>query len=303
MTVENYEPQALGALHDALENLLRRTPLTERLADDPLQFPHGYASRRDREIVGWLAAGLAYGRRDYFQPVLRSIFQRMGNRPWLFIKKMRLPSETTYFDDLLYRFNNGRDLAAVMAVLQEIYTGWPSLESYFRHFMPEPEADTVLPALQGALADMRRRLTLILGKYPDLDRHVRNPFFLLPDAGGPGPCKRPLMFLRWMVRRESPDLGLWTSFSPARLVVPLDTHLFRVSRRLGLTDRRRPDRQASLEITAFFRRLCPADPVRYDFPLMLFGAETCTVEPSCARITAKGACPLGPFCRRSPDTG
>jgi len=296
MTGDDGESHSLAMLRDALEDLSRRTPLAGRLAGDPLQFVHHHTGRKDREIVGWLSAGLAYGRRDLFRPILRTVFQRMGNRPWLFVKKMRLPDESAYFDDLVYRFNKGRDLAAVMAVLQEIYAGWPSLESYFGHFMPSREPDTILPALAGALTDMRRRLTRLLARHPDLAQNVRNPLFLLPDPAGPGTCKRPLMFLRWMVRREPPDLGLWRSFSPARLVVPLDTHLFRVCRRLGLTERRRPDRQAALEITAFFRRLCPEDPVRYDFPLMLFGAETCTTRPACRDSAV--ACPLGPYCRR-----
>ena len=90
---------------------------------------------------------------------------------------------------------------------------------------------------------------------------------LLPSPADGSACKRLNLFLRWMVRKDAVDPGPWTSVPGAKLVVPLDTHMFRIARGLGLTPRRQADLKIALEITAGFRAIRPDDPVRYDFSL------------------------------------
>jgi uncharacterized protein (TIGR02757 family) len=97
--------------------------------------------------------------------------------------------------------------------------------------------------------------------------------FLLPSPESGSACKRSHLFLRWMIRTEGFDLGLWTGgrFTPARLLLPMDVHLHRISRRIGLTRRKAADLAASREATGWLRRISPADPVAYDWPLSRLG--------------------------------
>lgn len=286
-----------SALRDALDVLLRDTPVPEVSRDDPVQFPRRYPNRKDREITGWISAALAYGRRDLFLPVLQRVFAPMGNRPYLFIKHFSPERDALYFRDIRYRFNNGWDLAAIMLVLRDLYAEYDDLESFFLSF-DVSGADTILPMVSGALGAMRDRLAASLRHHPGIEANGRNPWFLLPDPAGTSPLKRPLMFCRWMVRDLPPDMGVWPRISRSRLVYPLDVHIFRFARRLGLTRRRSPSLAAALEITRYFRRLAPADPLRYDFPLIALGAGHCPAgETSCPIHTATG-CPLAPFCNR-----
>jgi uncharacterized protein (TIGR02757 family) len=95
--------------------------------------------------------------------------------------------------------------------------------------------------------------------------------FYFPSPTDGSPCKRLNLFLRWMVRREGVDLGLWRTIAPARLVIPLDAHVFTIARRVGLTRYRSPGWRMALDITERLRRLDPHDPVKYDFALHRMG--------------------------------
>ncbi len=118
--------------------------------------------------------------------------------------------------------------------------------------------------------------------------------FLFPDPCKGSACKRHNLFLRWVVRAgDGVDLGIWTVLSPAKLVVPVDTHMARLGRYLRLTARNAVDGRMAEEITDAFRAVSPEDPVRFDFALTRIGIlKDCTVT---SRGTC-GACPLGPAC-------
>ena len=117
-------------------------------------------------------------------------------------------------------------------------------------------------------------------------------FFPRPSAGSG--CKRLNLFLRWMVRHDALDLGVWTRVSPAHLVVPLDTHVIRVGRCLRLTRYTSPGWPMALDITSSLRRLDPVDPVKYDFALCHLGMmNACGFN----RPQRDAHCPLGGMCR------
>jgi uncharacterized protein (TIGR02757 family) len=113
-------------------------------------------------------------------------------------------------------------------------------------------------------------------------------FFSRPSSGGA--CKRLNLFLRWVVRRDAVDLGLWSSVWPAQLIVPLDTHIIRVGRCLGLTRRVSPGWKMAVDITATLRRLAPEDPVRYDFAM-------CHMMGAAASAPHERAVPAARVCR------
>ena len=136
-------------------------------------------------------------------------------------------------------------------------------------------------SLQEPFLDGYRKSGSVLEGLHSLISYLRslNPYrsygydFLLgkPPQGSTSPYKRWNMFLRWMVRKEYPDLGLWEGVNPAHLIIPLDTHTFHTAKRLGLLQRKSYDLKAAIELTEALKKFDPNDPVRYDFALYRIG--------------------------------
>jgi uncharacterized protein (TIGR02757 family) len=168
------------------------------------------------------------------------------------------------FSGYYYRFQNSRDVAEFFVTLARLKRR-ASLESLF---MAGYASESDVIAGIGNVIDAMRDIN---------DYRSRGYEFLIgrrvlrPKGGSP--LKRWLMFLRWMVRHDAVDMGLWKAVDPARLVMPLDTHTFNVSKKLGLLQRRTYDLQAAIELTETLRTMHPEDPLRYDFALYRIGQE------------------------------
>lgn len=285
-------------LREALEKLVLQSSRETWVNDDPVACLQRFRNRRDLEIAGWLAAGLAYGRRELFIPVLHRLFELIGNRPLIFLRYFQLDRDGPLFEELRYRFNNGWDLAFSLAVLQQVYREHRDLQDFFLNWR-EPGQPPDVALLTGPLRQLRQWLGSLLIRYPELAKKTRNPWYLYPDPAAGSCMKRTCLFLRWMVRSRPPDTGLWRDVPPDGLVIPLDVHVLRISRQLGLTGRKNPSLDTAREITAVFRRLSPGDPLRYDFPLAALGAGICPAgEGPCRHISGPGTCPLASLCRR-----
>jgi uncharacterized protein (TIGR02757 family) len=252
-----------GALREPLERLYREFDYGARLARDAIEFPLRYAVPDDRELVALLTACLAYGRVDLFGRALEGVLRVMGPSPARFVREFDARAQAHAFDAFLYRFNRPRDVVAFCAAAREVLARYGSLEKCFAAGDHDP-AGPIGPALERfARAFLEADVRDVFPRRR-LSRGFRH-LFPLPSAGGP--CKRLHLYLRWMVRRERPDFGLWTSVSPARLLMPIDTHVENMSRAIGLTRRRSRTWKMAEEITARLARLDPADPVKYDFAL------------------------------------
>jgi uncharacterized protein (TIGR02757 family) len=218
-----------------------------------------------------------------FKPVVASVLAAMGPSPARFAEAFARAPDPGAFAGFLYRFNRPADLAALAAAAGEVRRRHGGLGVRFAALFRE--AGGGAPALRPALA----RFAAELREAPPVARLLRGRGgrglrHLLPDPAGPGASKRWNLYLRWMVRGpDGVDLGIWAGVPPSALVVPLDTHVHRVSRALGLTVRRDASWRTAEEITASLRRIDPLDPVRYDFALCHMGMS--------------GLCPA----RRDPD--
>jgi uncharacterized protein (TIGR02757 family) len=252
-----------GALREPLERLYREFDYGARVARDAIEFPLRYSSPADREIVALLTACLAYGRVDLFGRALQGVLGAMGPSPAAFVREFDPGRDAAVFATFIYRFNRPRDLVAFCVAARDLLGRYGTLEKCFVAGDDEPDGP-IGPALERFA---RAFLEADVGEiFPRgrLSRGFRH-LFPLPSVGGP--CKRLHLFLRWMVRREPPDFGLWTSLSPARLLMPIDTHVENMSRAIGLTQRRSRTWKMAEEITARLARIDPADPVKYDFAL------------------------------------
>ncbi len=250
-------------LREPLERLYREFDYGARVGRDALQFPLRYTDPRDREIVALLTACLAYGRVDLFGRELERALRAMGPSPFGFVSDFAPARDARAFDGFRYRFNRPRDLVAFCLAAREILARYGTLEKCFAAGDPDGRGP-IGPALERfarAFLDADLSEVFPRGRRSRGYRHL----FPLPSAGGP--CKRLHLFLRWMVRREPPDFGLWTGLSPARLLIPVDTHVENIARAIGLTRRRSRTWKMAEEITARLAAIDPADPVKYDFAL------------------------------------
>jgi len=252
-----------GALREPLEQLYREFDYAARVERDAIRFPLRYTDPRDREVVALLTACLAYGRVDLFARELERVLTEMGPSPAEFVTRFDPARDGEAFARFRYRFNRPRDIVAFCVAVRDTLTRHGTLEKCFLAG-DSNSGGPIGPALERFV---RGFLDADLGRvFPRgrLSRGYRH-LFPLPSAGGP--CKRLHLFLRWMVRRESPDFGLWTSVSPARLLMPVDTHVENMSRSIGLTRRRSRNWRMAEEITASLAAIDPGDPVKYDFAL------------------------------------
>lgn len=287
-------PRRAEAIRPALDRFVAGFDAAARLGFDPVELPRRYPDPADAEVAGLLAASLAYGRADLFKPRLEGILGAMGPRPAAFAEAFARAPDPRAFAGFRYRFNRPLDVAALVAAAGFLRARHGSLGARFAALHAE-EAGGGQP-VRRALARFARELREAPPVGPLLrHRGRRGLLHLLPDAGGAGACKRWNLYLRWMVRGpDAVDLGLWGGVSRAALVVPLDTHLARIGRCLGLTARRDLSWRTAEEITRSLRLLDPADPVRYDFALCHLGMSgACPARPGPERCRV---CPLAGVC-------
>lgn len=253
----------IARLRAPLERLYREFDWPSRIEKDAIQFPLRYPDPLDREVVALLTACLAYGRVDLFAPWVEWILRRMEPSPSRFILGFDPEKDAQRFAGFHYRFNRPRDIAAFCLACQRLLIRHGSLRACFLSgYSPEdPDVGSALERFAREFLAQDLRPIFRTGRLSRGYRHL----FPLPSRGGP--CKRLHLFLRWMVRREPPDFGLWPEVPPSKLLMPVDTHVENMSRAIGLTRRRSRNWRMVEEITERLRLLDPHDPVKYDFSL------------------------------------
>jgi len=265
----------------------------QHLANDPLSFCHRYSDPADREIAAVIASAFAYGGIKIILRTLESIFSELGTSPRSYVENFSPVRSLKAFSGFKHRFNDGRDLVALLWGTRLMIEVAGSINAYFLRFH-DPAAKDVTAALNGYTSAV-----LALDYRPVFGSTVAPAGsyfpFLFPAPAAGSACKRLCMFLRWVVRpADGIDLGIWRGVSPSQLVIPVDTHISRICSYLGFTGRASADWRMAQEITTALRRLDPADPVKYDFSLAHLGiSEGCTgADPlRCISCAIKGICP------------
>ncbi len=284
-------PQDVPALAERLRDL-EETWRGRRLDSDPLLFPHRYARPEDRETAAFLASSLAFGRVASINASLERLFAALGADPAAVLR--RSGGEVPGLDGFVHRWVDAGSLQPFLRAVGNTLREEGSLRALFES--GDEGGTDYVPALDRFFSVLRERTGVTPGE------RTRGLRFLLPSPAEGGACKRAHLFLRWMVRSGDVDLGLWQGgrFSPARLLLPMDTHVHRISRYLGLTARPTADLRAAREATGWLSRIDPLDPVRFDWSLSRLGIlAECVRDPHRSRC---GECAVRPVCRAaSPD--
>lgn len=246
------------------------------LDSDPLMFPHRYSSTRDKEIVGLISAVLAYGQVKIIQSSIEKILKIMGASPYKFTMDF-LPSRDSHlFNGFKHRFNDGKDVSALIYYMRQMIEQSGSIGNFFA-LGYSPEHKNIKEALTSFTMRALSLSTDGLYKNKTLPKNAGVKFFFSSPAGG-STCKRLNLYLRWMVRSDSHlpkdkqiDFGIWKKISPSKLVIPVDTHIARLSKNLGLTNKKTTNWKMAEEITEELKKIDPADPVKYDFAICRLG--------------------------------
>ena len=251
-----------------LDELVAKNNTEAFIKDDPVQFPHRYSEKRDIEIVAFLVATIAWGNRKMILNNANRMLEIMGRSPYDYV--MSGGWEKLDADKCVHRTFFGRDLKYYCKGMREIYNRTNKTNKTDR----TNRINTLEYVFYNEEHDVWRGIQnfrdLMAEANGGTSKHISNPSCCEPKKGSA--CKRLHMALRWLVRNDGiVDLGIWNRLSPKDLMIPLDVHVARVSRDLGLIDRKSNDRQTVEMLTAKLREFDSEDPVKYDFAL--FGVE------------------------------
>jgi uncharacterized protein (TIGR02757 family) len=240
-----------------IDKLVEQYETLDFIKDDPIQFPHRYTDKKDIEISGFISSLVAYGQRKVFIKKLDTLFDIAQNEPYNFI----LNFEPKMLGDFNYRFGKPEDFAQIFMILRQLYERDGGLEELFKYGYENSNKNNMFIPICDYF-------------YSRFQINSQGTKFMIPDPKKGGAMKRMCMFLRWMIRQGVVDFGIWNFMPTSELLIPLDTHVARLSREMGLLTRNANDFKSVLEITANLRKLDPQDPIKYDFALFGYGVQS-----------------------------
>jgi uncharacterized protein (TIGR02757 family) len=233
-----------------------------QISPDPLQFLHLYKDERDIEVMGFIASVFAYGNVIQIINTLNKFIHLSGNKPYNFILDY---SNSNVKQSIIHRFYTAKDINHLFLLLSKAYREYGSLKTLFLRFY-NPDSRNLKEAISGFSNHF-------ISNYKKSNKNGISLgikfMFPLPELGSA--CKRMNLFLRWMVRKDELDFGLWKEIPANKLVIPVDTHVAKISRSLKLTATKNISWKMAEEITEKLKKIDPVDPVKYDFAICHIG--------------------------------
>jgi len=242
---------------DKFEELYSKYNKRKYVSPDPLQFLYDYDDLECRTIVALIASGLAYGRVKQILKSTSVILKELQPDPATFLLNSNLEELNVIFEDFKHRFTNGSEMALFLFSIKEVIKQYGSLKAAFFAGYSKSDED-ILPALK----KFAEKITVL---FPE------GKSYLFPNPANGSASKRPILFLRWMIRSDEVDPGGWNEIPSSKLIIPLDTHMYQFAVKSGFTKRKSADIKTAVEITECFKKINPDDPVKYDFALTRFG--------------------------------
>lgn len=254
-------------LHAYLDTLVERYKNPDFITNDPIRFPHRYTDPKDVEIMAFIAAMMAQGKRTKIVENLEKLEKLMDKDPYNFIYNFDYETHAprfATFQHFAYRNILGTEIVCIIYLLKQVLHKYGSLKALFLEGLNPEKQKNVKQALI--------HFTDVIFSFepppnPDMNPIPGTVKALLPSPERGSACKRLNMFLRWVVRKDDVDLGLWTEVPTSMLLIPLDFHVSKLSRELGLTSRKQDDWRTAEEITDNLRKFDPVDPTKYDFAI------------------------------------
>jgi uncharacterized protein (TIGR02757 family) len=251
-------------IHTLLDQKVKQYNHIEFIEKDPISIPHLFTKQQDIEIAGFFAAIFAWGNRTTIINKSKELLERMDNAPFAFCTQHQ-EKDLKKLLGFAHRTFNDTDLLYCIEFFKKHYSKNESLENAF-FYSESIGSINKTSVVEQALTHFQDYFFSLEDAPARTKKHIASPV-----SGST--CKRLNMFLRWMVRKDKQgvDFGIWKKISPADLIMPIDVHVARVSRGLGIVKRTQTDWQTAIELTNYCRTLDPKDPVKYDFALFSLG--------------------------------
>ena len=250
-------------LNDKLEYHYRSFDRS-KIEPDPLQFLHMFCDPKDIEAIGFLSSVFAYGNVTQIINTLNKVVHVTGKSPYQFISNFNIKKDSIRFGALKHRFYSTTDIIRLFELLKEVYLNFSSLNNLFLFSFDNAEIN-VKNGINGFSNFFIESYKAKFGK------PTRGITFMFPIPEKGSACKRMNLFLRWMVRKDELDFGLWNGILTKQLIIPVDTHIARICKSLRLTTRNNVSWQMAEEITNNLKKYDLTDPVKYDFALCHIG--------------------------------
>jgi len=259
------------------------------LDTDPVGLVHKYTSRLDREVAGFIVSALAYGSATQIRKSAERVLSPTGSSPADFARTLTPEKSLEIFKNFKHRWTDGCDIAYLFWIIGRIIEKNGFIGTFVKS-LDNPREETIA----GVMTKLSKWIRTHYTEEFRQNSKRSGISYLVPSPADGSACKRLAMYFRWMVRGDDGvDFKLWNFISPSRLIIPVDRHIARMGRILGLTSRRSPDWKMALEITESLRRLDPNDPVRYDFSLVrpgILGKCTSAVRGDCRYCALRDVC-------------
>jgi uncharacterized protein (TIGR02757 family) len=233
------------------ENLYKKYNKRKYVFSDPINTLYAFKGELNIEIAGLIASSLAYGNVKQILKSLNMVFSSMGASPEAFLRKTRKTEIVKSFSNFKHRFTTAKEFSDFLINIKKSIESYGSIENMFlRHFKKDEDN------LSNSIYSFIKEFSACL-KTPTL----------IPSPEKKSSFKRFNLFLRWMIRKDEIDLGIWKKIPASKLIIPVDTHILAVSQKLGITSRKDSSMKTALEITDFFKKINPSDPIKYDFSI------------------------------------
>jgi len=232
-------------------------------SEDPVWFLHELRNEKDIEILGLIASSYSYGNIKQINRFISAFLSVTGLNVYEFTSNYSELKDKKYLKNLSYRFNSSDDLSDLTKNLRSVIENYKNLKNLFKSGYKNTDVN-IIPALQKFTSEIKK------GIQPDSGLE-----YLIPSPDKNSVCKRLNLYLRWMIRKDETDIGIWNDeFEKSKLLMPVDIHVYRISRKLGLVKRKSCDLKFSLELTERLKKFDKEDPVKYDFALCHYQKET-----------------------------
>ena len=242
---------------EKIDELVKQYENPEFIWADPVSLPHRFKEKKDIEIAGFISSLVAYGSRKVFVKKLDELFNMANNEPYNFITNF----EPKIIGDFNYRFGRTEDFVEIFKIMKELYLKDGGLEELFKYGYQTCGSTKMFKPVSDYF-------------YSRAGKNAGQGFyFMIPNPEKGGAMKRMCMFLRWMVRKPPVDFGIWNFMPSSELLIPLDVHVARISREMGLLTRTSNDFKSVLELTEKLRAFDSDDPVKYDFAMFGYGVS------------------------------
>lgn len=234
-----------------------------QISPDPLEFPHRFEYWKDIEAASLIASTLAYGNIKQIMNSLGKIFKIVESKPFEFISNYNFKKDRKIFKGITHRFFTDDDIAAMFHALSFAYKNYNSLKYLYLLYYLEKDTN-----IRNSLALFTEHLVELANSCGIESRGIK---FMFPDPRKGSTCKRMNLFLRWMVRKDDLDFGIWSEIPKNKLVIPVDTHVAKICKHLNLTRSKNANWKMAEEITKNLKKFDPNDPVKYDFAICHIG--------------------------------